>query len=157
MAGLVADCLEAVELQLIAPFATFGRSPGAPTKHGLERENLSAASALTEAGRNMAVASELSIADALWHSTSTHHLIGGHPTIIKLRALIERVAATDSTVLITGESGSGKEIVAREIYALSRRSLRNFVPVNCAAIPNDLMESEMFGHQRGRSGHDFSR
>jgi transcriptional regulator with GAF, ATPase, and Fis domain len=76
-------------------------------------------------------------------------MVGAHPTIAKLRALIERVATTDSTVLITGESGSGKEIVAREIHALSRRSMRNFVTVNCAAIPGELMESEMFGHQRG--------
>jgi DNA-binding NtrC family response regulator len=97
----------------------------------------------------MAVASQLSTADATWRPAPEHILIGSHPTIAKLRALIERVATTDTTVLITGESGSGKEIVAREIHALSRRSMRNFVPVNCAAIPNELMESEMFGHQRG--------
>src|SRR5215472_1319603 len=97
----------------------------------------------------MAVASQLSTAETAWHPAPEHTLIGAHPTIVKLRALIERVAATDTTVLITGESGSGKEIVAREIHALSRRLSRNFVPVNCAAIPNELMESEMFGHQRG--------
>src|SRR5256885_10304527 len=97
----------------------------------------------------MAVASQLSTADAAWRAAPERNLIGNHPTIAKLRALIERVAATDTTVLLTGESGSGKEIVAREIHALSRRSMRNFVPVNCAAIPNELMESEMFGHQRG--------
>jgi DNA-binding NtrC family response regulator len=97
----------------------------------------------------MAVASQPIIAEAAWHSEPEHTLIGAHPTIVKLRTLIERVAATDTTVLITGESGSGKEIVAREIHTLSHRSSRNFVPVNCAAIPNELMESEMFGHQRG--------
>jgi DNA-binding NtrC family response regulator len=97
----------------------------------------------------MAVASQLSTANAAWRPIPDHNLIGNHPTIAKLRALIERVAATDTTVLITGESGSGKEIVAREIHALSPRAMRNFVPVNCAAIPNELMESEMFGHQRG--------
>jgi DNA-binding NtrC family response regulator len=97
----------------------------------------------------MAVASQLSTADASWSSAPEHTLIGTHPTIAKLRGLIERLAATDTTVLITGDSGSGKEIVAREIHALSRRAMRNFVPVNCAAIPNELMESEMFGHQRG--------
>jgi len=97
----------------------------------------------------MAVASQLSTADAGWRPVPVHTLIGNHPAIAKLRVLIERVAATDTTVLITGESGSGKEIVAREIHTLSRRSMRNFVPVNCAAIPNELMESEMFGHQRG--------
>jgi len=98
----------------------------------------------------MAVASQLSSSvDPAWSPVPENILIGSHPTITKLRALIERVAATDTTVLITGESGSGKEIVAREIHSLSRRSVRSFVPVNCAAIPNELMESEMFGHQRG--------
>src|ERR1700716_1443946 len=76
-------------------------------------------------------------------------LIGAHPTIVKLRALLERVAATDATVLITGESGSGKEIVAQAIHASSSRRDRAFVPVNCAAIPHELLESEMFGHERG--------
>ncbi len=76
-------------------------------------------------------------------------LIGEHPTIVKLRALIERVAPVDVTVLITGESGSGKEIVARAIHLGSPRRARPFVPVNCAAIPHDLLESEMFGHERG--------
>ncbi|HUY18252.1 MAG TPA: sigma-54 dependent transcriptional regulator [Candidatus Binataceae bacterium] len=76
-------------------------------------------------------------------------LIGDHPTIRKLRALIERVARHDVTVLITGESGTGKEIVAQSIHESSLRRERPFVPVNCAAIPHDLLESEMFGHQRG--------
>lgn len=76
-------------------------------------------------------------------------LIGDHRTIVRLRALVSRVAATDATVLITGESGSGKEIVANSIHAQSARARRNFVPVNCAAIPHELLESEMFGHERG--------
>ena len=76
-------------------------------------------------------------------------LIGEHPTIVKLRSLVERVARTDATVLITGESGTGKEVVARAIHSLSARLNRSFVPVNCAAIPHELLESEMFGHERG--------
>ena len=76
-------------------------------------------------------------------------LIGHHPALVKLRELIERVAGTDATVLITGESGTGKEVVARAIHAISQRRSRTFVPVNCAAIPHDLLESEMFGHERG--------
>ncbi len=76
-------------------------------------------------------------------------LVGAHPAIVKLRALIERVAPTEATVLITGESGTGKEVVAHAIHTLSPRSHQPFVPVNCAAIPHDLLESEMFGHERG--------
>jgi transcriptional regulator with PAS, ATPase and Fis domain len=76
-------------------------------------------------------------------------LIGQHPTIVKLRQLIERVARTEATVLICGESGTGKEVVARGIHLLSARRTHAFVPVNCAAIPHDLLESEMFGHERG--------
>ncbi|MGH7839191.1 MAG: sigma-54 interaction domain-containing protein, partial [Candidatus Binataceae bacterium] len=82
------------------------------------------------------------------HTPVEQTLIGNHPTIVKLRALLERIAATDATVLITGESGSGKEVVAQAIHTLSTRRGR-FVPVNCAAIPNELLESEMFGHERG--------
>ena len=76
-------------------------------------------------------------------------LIGEHPSTVKLRMLVDRIARTDSTVLITGESGTGKEVVARAIHSLSRRCNRSFVPVNCAAIPHELLESEMFGHERG--------
>jgi DNA-binding NtrC family response regulator len=82
-------------------------------------------------------------------SPAEQALIGEHPSIVKLRALLARVAATDATVLITGESGSGKEVVAKEIHGLSPRRNRAFVPVNCAAIPHELLESEMFGHERG--------
>jgi two-component system, NtrC family, response regulator AtoC len=67
----------------------------------------------------------------------------------EIRDTIEKVATTSATVLIRGESGVGKEIVARMIYARSQRSAKSFVKVNCAAIPNDLLESELFGYEQG--------
>jgi two-component system, NtrC family, nitrogen regulation response regulator NtrX len=76
-------------------------------------------------------------------------LIGDGPAMQQVRALIARVAPTDARVLITGESGTGKELVAAAIHSASRRRARAFVTVNCAAIPRDLVESEMFGHERG--------
>ena len=76
-------------------------------------------------------------------------LIGESAAIQEVRALVARVAPTEARVLISGESGTGKELVATAIHAASRRSNRAFVTVNCAAIPRDLVESEMFGHERG--------
>ncbi|HEX2218977.1 MAG TPA: sigma-54 dependent transcriptional regulator [Gemmatimonadales bacterium] len=77
------------------------------------------------------------------------HLVGDSPAMQQVRALIERVGPTDARVLITWESGTGKELVAAAVHTASRRARRAFVTVNCAAIPRDLVESEMFGHERG--------
>jgi two-component system nitrogen regulation response regulator NtrX len=76
-------------------------------------------------------------------------LIGDSPAMEQVRALIERVGPTEARVLVTGESGTGKGLVAAAVHMASRRSTRAFVTVNCAAIPRDLVESEMFGHERG--------
>ena len=76
-------------------------------------------------------------------------LIGSGAAMQQVAALISRVGPTEARVLITGESGTGKELVAAAIHAASRRRARAFVTVNCAAIPRDLVESEMFGHERG--------
>lgn len=76
-------------------------------------------------------------------------LIGDSAAMREVRGLIGRVAPTEARVLVTGESGTGKELVAAAIHAASRRAGRAFVTVNCAAIPRDLVESEMFGHERG--------
>ncbi|MFH0991272.1 MAG: sigma-54 dependent transcriptional regulator [bacterium] len=76
-------------------------------------------------------------------------IVGMSPAMQRVYESIQRVAMTDVTVLITGESGTGKELVAREIYAASRRNQRVFVAVNCGSLVKDLIESELFGHQKG--------
>jgi two-component system nitrogen regulation response regulator NtrX len=76
-------------------------------------------------------------------------MIGDSPQMQRVRALIDRVAASDARILITGESGTGKELVASALHDASTRRDKPFIRVNCAAIPRDLVESEMFGHERG--------
>jgi len=78
-----------------------------------------------------------------------YQLVGDAVPMRELKAMIERAAPTKATVLITGESGTGKELVAREIHRRSSRSSQPFVQVNCAAIPEELIESELFGHEKG--------
>ena len=77
------------------------------------------------------------------------HIVGRSAAIQELLDRVRRVAATDATVLISGESGTGKELVARALHVASRRGDRAFVPVNCAAITETLLESELFGHAKG--------
>jgi sigma-54 specific flagellar transcriptional regulator A len=76
-------------------------------------------------------------------------MIGNSPAITRVRELIQQVAETSATVLIRGGSGTGKELVAHMIHAASKRAKGAFVPVNCAALPADLLESELFGHEKG--------
>ena len=76
-------------------------------------------------------------------------IIGNSPALESVLEQVERVASTDSTVLIHGETGTGKELIARAIHNISSRYGRSFVKLNCAAIPLDLLESELFGHEKG--------
>ena len=76
-------------------------------------------------------------------------LVGMSDNMLRVRALVAKVAASDATVLITGESGTGKELIARALHEHSKRADGPFVPINCGAIPGELLESELFGHERG--------
>jgi transcriptional regulator with GAF, ATPase, and Fis domain len=76
-------------------------------------------------------------------------IVGSSGALQKVLSLVSKVAPTDATVLVTGETGTGKELIARAIHRQSRRSSRAFVTVNCAAIPRDLIASELFGHEKG--------
>lgn len=78
-----------------------------------------------------------------------YEMIGRSPSVERLRKMIATVAPTDARVLITGNNGTGKEVVARQIYLQSNRANKPFVEVNCAAIPSELIESELFGHEKG--------
>lgn len=85
-------------------------------------------------------------------------MVGQHRSMQRVRALIERVAPTSSTVLIFGETGTGKELVARAVHNQSDRSAAPFVAINCGALPENLIESELFGHRKGAfTGADQSR
>jgi len=85
----------------------------------------------------------------LGYDEALERLVGVSPALKQVKAVIRQVAPTDASVLIEGESGTGKELVADAIYALSRRSGRPYLKVNTAAIPRELLESELFGHERG--------
>ncbi len=80
-------------------------------------------------------------------------IIGESSTLAEVFRLLQKVAPTDSTVLVTGESGTGKELLVRELHRRSQRSDKPFVPINCGAIPRDLLESELFGHEKGAFTH----
>lgn len=77
------------------------------------------------------------------------NIVGESPAIKEIFRLVDKIADTDSTVLVTGESGTGKELIAQSIHYRSRRAERPFIAVNCAAIPEGLLESELFGHMKG--------
>ncbi len=86
-------------------------------------------------------------------SLKTEGIIGQSTTLRDVFKMLEKVAPTDSTVLVTGESGTGKELLVRALHQQSRRHDKPFVPINCGAIPKELLESELFGHEKGAFTH----
>jgi two-component system nitrogen regulation response regulator NtrX len=93
--------------------------------------------------------SRLEEENRLLRKKSQRRIIGNSSAVLNLREQIQRAAPTSATVLITGENGTGKELAARMMHLLSRRSTRPMIEVNCAAIPEELIESELFGHEKG--------
>jgi DNA-binding NtrC family response regulator len=88
----------------------------------------------------------------------TPTLIGETPSMLAVRRLIETIAPTDASVMILGETGTGKELIARNLHDKSRRANHSFIPVNCGALPENLVESELFGHRKGSfTGADTNR
>lgn len=83
------------------------------------------------------------------HNRECQQLIGGSSAIERINLMMDQVADTSASVLILGDSGTGKEVIARNIHAMSSRSHKPFVPINCGAIPAELLESELFGHEKG--------
>lgn len=83
----------------------------------------------------------------------TSGIIGQSTTLAEVFRILGKVAPTDSTVLVTGESGTGKELLVRALHANSKRADKPFVPINCGAIPKELLESELFGHEKGAFTH----
>lgn len=86
-------------------------------------------------------------------SLDTSGIIGQSTTLSEVFKVLGKVAPTDSTVLVTGESGTGKELLVRALHANSKRADKPFVPINCGAIPKELLESELFGHEKGAFTH----
>src|SRR6266436_2126663 len=98
---------------------------------------------------NKAITENIYLRKQLKEKYQFNQIIGTAPRMQEVFKLIERVADTDSTVLILGESGTGKELVARSLHFNSRRQFAPFIPVNCSALPENLLESELFGHRKG--------
>jgi two-component system response regulator HydG len=110
----------------------------------------SVALSLTRAVKHYALRQEVrSLRQVVSASQSFEDLLGGSPAMTKVYAVLERLSGSDATVLVTGESGTGKELVAKALHKRSKRATGPFVAVNCAAMPEALLESELFGHARG--------
>ena len=101
------------------------------------------------AERHQLLAENAALKARAGESYRLEHLIGESPKMRELRQLIQTVAPTDATVLILGESGTGKELIAGAVHSLSRRAGQTYVRLNCAAIPETLLESELFGYEKG--------
>jgi len=132
----------------------FGSGDQDPNQHRLEQV-ISYSPALESAYREIAqlkdklAQEKLHLEDEIRGELDFAGIVGQSSALRHVLNLVETVAPSDSTVLLLGETGTGKELIARAIHERSRRKERNFVKLNCAAIPSGLLESELFGHERG--------
>ncbi len=99
--------------------------------------------------RSRSVTAHLLLKGELVTRQGVPRIVGQDPALLQVLSKVERAAATDATVLLEGKSGTGKELLARTLHAFSRRAGGPFVAINCAEIPENLLESELFGHEKG--------
>src|SRR5262249_7921392 len=118
--------------------------------HPRERESATTRRSVMQAARELSsVPARIRMEESIRSAPSAEEIVGKSAALRRVLGQAALVAPTDAVVLIQGETGTGKELVAREVHRLSSRSHRPFIKLNCAAIPSGLLESELFGHERG--------
>src|SRR4030095_1369288 len=120
----------------------------APESYPLVTENGAPAAALRDANDRLRQ-ENLYLRREVERRYAFDNLIGASPAMMRVFEVMEKVAQTDATVLVTGETGTGKDLVARAIHYAGARKAARFVAQNCGALPDTLLESELFGHKRG--------
>jgi formate hydrogenlyase transcriptional activator len=133
----------------ISVLDTFAARAGAELEREQANERLREALSEVERLKNQLQTENVYLQEEIKGEHNFAEMVGSSPALLALLKLVDRVAATDTTVLIEGETGSGKELVARAIHSHSQRRQRPLVKVNCGAVPPNLIESELFGHVKG--------
>jgi transcriptional regulator with GAF, ATPase, and Fis domain len=133
----------------VSVLQTFAARAGAELEREQASEQLRAALSEVERLKNQLQAENVYLQEEIRREHNFEEMVGNSPALLGLLRRVERVAGTDSTVLISGETGSGKELIARALHNGSARRQRALVKVNCGAVPPSLLESELFGHVKG--------